>query len=139
MIQKVMGFRYSAKIEFDRMDLSNEEAEKALIVQLADRNIISNEFVQKRFGADPDLEKIRINREDKDRASNRMTKKLGPFAPLDDSLKKVALQLGIATPGQVGLSLNDKLQDEETFLELKNKFTPKKEVKGVPGQGRPKM
>ena len=138
MIQKVMGFRYSAKIEFDRMDLSNEEAEKALIVQLADRNIISNEFIQKRFGADPDLEKIRINREDKDRASNRMTKKLGPFSPLDDSLKKVALQLGIATPGQVGLSLNDKLQDEETFLEMKDKFTPKKEVKGVPGQGRPK-
>jgi len=138
LIQKVMGFRYSARIEFDRMDLSNEEAEKSLIVQLADRNIISNEFVQKRFGADPDLEKIRINREDKDRTTNRMTPKLGPFSPLDDSLKKVALQLGIATPGQVGLSLNEKIDSEETFLEMKSKFEPKKEDKGVPGQGRPK-
>lgn len=138
MIQKSMGFRYSAKVEFDRMDLSNEEAEKALIVQLADRNIISNEFVQKRFGADPDLEKVRINREDKERASNRMTQKLGPYTSMSDNLKKVALQLGIATPNQVGLLLDEKLDSEETLLELKSKFAPKKEVQGVSGQGRPK-
>jgi hypothetical protein len=138
MIQKSMGFRYSAKVEFDRMDLSNEEAEKALIVQLADRNIISNEFVQKRFGADPDLEKVRINREDKERASNRMTQKLGPYTSMSDNLKKVALQLGIATPNQVGLLLDEKLDSEETLLELKSKFAPQKEVQGVSGQGRPK-
>lgn len=138
MIQKSMGFRYSAKVEFDRMDLANEEAEKALIVQLADRNIISNEFVQKRFGADPDLERVRINREDKERASNRMTQKLGPYTSMSDNLKKVALQLGIATPNQVGLLLDEKLDSEETLLELKSKFAPQKEVQGVSGQGRPK-
>jgi len=138
MIQKAMGFRYSAKIEFDRMDLSNEEAEKALIIQLADRNIISNEFVQKRFGADPDLENVRINREDKARSSSRMTDKLGPYTSTNDNLKRVALQLGIATPNQVGLPLNDKLDTEETLLELKNKFAPKTKDKGAPGEGRPR-
>jgi len=138
MIQKAMGFRYSAKVEFDRMDLSNEEAEKALIIQLADRNIISNEFVQKRFGADPELENVRINREDKERSSSRMTQKLGPYTSTNDNLKKAALQLGIATPNQVGLKLDEKLDSEETLLELKSKFAPKKEVQGVPGQGRPK-
>lgn len=138
MIQKAMGFRYSAKVEFDRMDLSNEEAEKALIIQLADRNIISNEFVQKRFGADPELENVRINREDKERSSSRMTQKLGPYISTNDNLKKAALQLGIATPNQVGLKLDEKLDSEETLLELKSKFAPKKEVQGVPGQGRPK-
>ena len=45
MLQKAMGFRYPAKIEFDRMDLSNEEAEKALLIQLADRNLVSEELV----------------------------------------------------------------------------------------------
>lgn len=138
MIQKAMGFRYSAKIEFDRMDLSNEEAEKALIIQLADRNIISNEFVQKRFGADPDLEKVRINREDKERAGNRMTQKLGPFTSIDDNLKKVALQLGIATPSQVGLALEPNINNEQTLLEMKSKFAPTKDIQGVSGQGRPK-
>lgn len=138
MIQKSMGFRYSAKIEFDRMDLSNEEAEKALIIQLADRNIISNEFVQKRFGADPELENVRISREDKQRSKNNMTQKLGPFTSMSDNLKKVALQLGIATPNQVGLTLDEKLDSEETLLELKSRFAPKKDVQGVSGQGRPR-
>lgn len=139
MVQKAMGFRYSAKIEFDRMDLSNEEAEKALIIQLVDRNIISNEFVQKRFGADPDLEKVRINREDKERSKNQMTQKLGPYLSNNDNLRKVALQLGIATPSQVGLELGDNANNEKTMLELKSQFAPKqKDVTGVSGQGRPK-
>lgn len=138
IIQKAMGFRYSAKIEFDRMDLSNEEAEKALIIQLADRNIVSNEFIQKRFGADPELENVRISREDKQRSKNNMTQKLGPYTSTSDNLKKLALQLGIATPNQVGLLLDEKLDSEETLLELKSKFAPQKDVQGVSGQGRPK-
>ena len=141
MVQKAMGFRYSAQIEYDRMDLSNEESEKALIVQLVDRNIISNEFAQKRFGADPDLENVRINREDKARSKNQMTQKLGPYTSNNDNLSKVALQLGIATPNQVGLSLDSKLDEEKTLLELKQEFAlPSKQAKkqGVPGEGRPK-
>ena len=133
MIQKVMGFRYSAKIEFDNMDLSNEEAEKALIIQLADRNIVSNEFVQKRFGADPELENVRVERENKEEL------KLGPYVTNEYNLRKVALQLGIATPSQVGLELSDNANNEKTMLELKSQFAPKqKDVTGVSGQGRPR-
>jgi len=132
MIQKVMGFRYSAKIEFDNMDLSNEEAEKALIIQLADRNIVSNEFVQKRFGADPELENVRVERE------NKTESKLGPYVTNDYNLRKVALQLGIATPSQVGLELSPNDNNEKTMLELKSQFAPKKDIQGVSGQGRPK-
>ena len=133
MIQKVMGFRYSAKIEFDNMDLSNEEAEKSLIIQLADRNIVSNEFVQKRFGADPELENVRVERE------NKIESKLGPYVTNEYNLRKVALQLGIATPSQVGLELADNANNEKTILELKSQFAPKqKDVTGVSGQGRPR-
>lgn len=120
MIQKVMGFRYSAKIEFDNMDLSNEEAEKALIIQLADRNIVSNEFVQKRFGADPELENVRVERE------NKAESKLGPYVTNDYNLRKVALQLGIATPSQVGLELSPNDNNEKTMLELKVSLPPRK-------------
>ena len=68
LVQKAMGFRSPAKVEFDRMDLSNEEAEKSLLIQLADRNIVSDELIQTRFGFDPDMkeldqiEKIEIER-----------------------------------------------------------------------------
>ena len=130
-----MGFRYSAKIEFDNMDLSDETAEKALIIQLADRNIVSNEFVQKRFGADPELENVRVTRE------NVAEEKLTPYSSQEDSLRKVALQLGIATPGEVGLPLGTKNNGEKTLLELKKEFAPApKQVQkqGAPGEGRPK-
>jgi len=140
MVQKAMGFRLPAKIEFDRMDLSNEEAEKALLLQLADRNIVSDELIQRVFGFDPDTEKTRLNRENRERKSNRMVKKAGPFfdANFENVAKKMAMQLGLATPSQIGLELEDKKEGEMTALEMKLKTTPQKEsLPGQPQQGRP--
>ena len=148
LVQKAMGFRYPAKIEFDRMDLSNEDTEKALLVQLADRNLISDELLQSRFGFDPEIEKTRLNRERRERDSNRMVQKAGPwFDPeLDNSLRKIALQTGIVTPSQVGLELDKKKSGEKSALESKIPSSPIKSPKpnineqlpGQPGQGRPK-
>jgi hypothetical protein len=149
-VQKAMGFRYPAKIEFDRMDLSNEDSEKALLIQLADRNVISDEILQKRFGFDPDMEKSRLNRESRERGSKRMVNKAGPwFDPeFENSLKKISLQSGIVTPSQVGLELEKKKANEKPALEMKVPSIPKptklandpssESLPGVPGQGRPK-
>ncbi len=146
LVQKAMNFRYPAKIEFDRMDLSNEDAEKALLVQLADRNLISDELLQSRFGFDPDIEKNRLNREKRERDSSRMVKKAGPWhdPQLDNSLKKIALQSGVVSPSQVGLTLDKKKNGEKSAMELKNEATKNKvptsdNLGGVPGQGRPKL
>jgi len=148
IVQKAMGFRFPAKIEFDRMDLSNEDAEKALLIQLADRNIISDELLQRIFGFDPDMEKSRINREDRDRSNNRMTEKAGPYfnPQLEDNLKKIALQTGIVTPSQVGLELLKKKPSEQTSMEMKIPKIPPQggstntdtQPAGVSGQGRPR-
>jgi hypothetical protein len=150
LVQKAMGFQYSAKLEFDRMDLSNEDTEKALLIQLADRNIISDELVQTRFGFDPDMEKIRLNRENRDRESSRMVPKAGPwYDPMfEENMKKVALQIGLATPSQVGLDLEKKKAGEKTVLEMKTVSLPPgksnnvkdspESLKGEPQQGRPK-
>jgi hypothetical protein len=150
LVQKAMGFKYPAKIEFDRMDLSNEDAEKALLIQLADRNIISDELIQTRFGLDPDMEKNRLNRENRDRESTRMINKAGPWHDPnpENALKKIALQLGIVTPGEVGLKLNSKKNGEMNGLELKQQLQPSKptplasdspeSLPGEPQQGRPK-
>jgi hypothetical protein len=98
LVQKAMGFKYAAKIEFDRMDLSNEDVEKSLLVQLADRNLISDELLQTRFGFDPDMERTRLNKENRDRKTERMVNKAGPwYDPLpENSLKKIALQTPMA-------------------------------------------
>jgi hypothetical protein len=150
IVQKAMGFKYAARLEFDRMDLSNEEAEKALLVQLADRNLISDELLQSRFGFDPEIEKIRINRESRERETNRMVPKAGPwYDPMfEDGMKKVALQIGLATPSQVGLELEKKKAGEKTILEMKIPSGPvgipssvkdsPESLKKEPQQGRPK-
>ena len=149
LVQKAMGFPYPAKIEFDRMDLSNEDSEKTLLIQLADRNIISDELLQTRFGFDPDIEKSRINRENRERKTNKMVNKAGPwYDPIpENSLKKIALQSGVAAPSEVGLVLDKKKISEKSAIELKNN-APKSPTKlakdsneslpGIPGQGRPK-
>jgi len=151
IVQKAMGFRYPAKIEFDRMDLSNEDAEKALLIQLADRNLISDELLQTKFGFDPEMEKSRLNREKKDRTSKRMVPKSGPWhdPQFDNALKKLSLQLGLVTPSQVGLDLPKKKPSEQTALEMKMNQpkpptklandSPSESLPGVPGEGRPKL
>ena len=150
LVQRAMGFKYPAHIEFDRMDLSNEDAEKALLIQLADRNLISDEIIQSRFGLNPDMEKSRLNRETRDRAGDRMIQKSGPWhdPQVDNALKKISLQNGIVTPSQVGLELEDKKPGEKTSIEMnrppniptgpKLEDLSKQKNKGQPNQGRPK-
>ena len=143
-VQKAMGFKMPAKIEFDRMDLSNEDAEKALLVQLADRNLISDEMLQRIFGLDPDIEKNRLNREHKSRDNETMVPKAGPWynPQLEDNLKKIALQTGVVAPSQVGLDLEKKKSGEKSALDMKSPggggSSPINSLPGQPQQGRPK-
>jgi hypothetical protein len=149
IVQKAMGFKYPAKIEFDRMDLSNEETEKALLIQLADRNLVSDEMLQNRFGFDPDMEKTRLNRETRERKSRRMVKKAGPWhdPQIENTLKKIALQSGVVAPSQVGLELEKKKSGEKSAIDMKQPSTKQptqlakdspESLPGIPGQGRPK-
>jgi len=148
MVQKAMGFKQPAVIEFERMDLSNEEAEKALLIQLADRNVISDELLQTNFGLNPDLEKSRLNKETRERKTSKMVNKASPYhdPEFDDGLKKIALQMGLATPSEVGLQLEEKKEGEKSVVELnteseieKMKAQPKPPAPPAPpGQdGRP--
>lgn len=63
IVRQAMGFRYKAHIQFDQMTLSDEAAEKNLLIQLADRDIISHETLLERFKEIPQIENIRIKRE----------------------------------------------------------------------------
>jgi hypothetical protein len=151
-VQKAMNFRDPARIEFDRMDLSNEEAEKSLLIQLADRNLISDELLQRKFGFDHDMEKSRLNSEQRARKSKRMVRKSSPYhnPEPEEGLKKIALQSGTVSPSEVGLELEPKKDNEKTLLEIKQDSLPNKTTKlandpsseslpGQPQEGRPKL
>ena len=74
-----MGFRKSAHIVFDQMSLSDEAAEKNLLIQLADRDIISQETILERFKEVPSVEKVRLKREQKERSNDAYPDKASPF------------------------------------------------------------
>lgn len=66
-VQKSMGFNHPAEIHFDNMVLSDEAAEKNLLIQLADRDIISIETLRDRFGELNNIENVRVKNETKQR------------------------------------------------------------------------
>ena len=78
-VRKSMGFRKSAHVVYDQMSLSDESSEKQLLIQLADRDIISHETVLERFKEIPVVEKVRLSREGGDREAEKIPPKASPF------------------------------------------------------------
>ena len=109
IVRQAMGFRYKAHIQFDQMTLSDEAAEKNLLIQLADRDIISHETLVQRFKEIPEIEKIRLKRELKDRGNDAYPDKAGPFhnANLKGDLEKIQKQ------GDINMKLRDKQQKQQ--------------------------
>jgi len=79
IVRKALGFRKAPHIVFDKMSLSDESSEKQLLIQLADRDIISHETVLERFKEVPNVEKMRLKRETKDREDDKLPEKVSPF------------------------------------------------------------
>jgi len=105
IVRKAMGFRYPAYIQFDQMTLSDEATEKNLLIQLADRDIISHETILERFKEIPEIEKIRLKREVSAREEGKTSPKASPYhdPKHKQNLEKIALQSGKVTPQDVGL------------------------------------
>lgn len=141
IVRKAMGFRNAPSFEFDIMSLTDEAAMKKLVLDMVDRNLLSDETAQNLFGINPDMESVRIKREAKAREEGKMVNKAGPFfePQPDEQLKKIALQSGVVAPSQIGLDLPPKKPGEKSALDFKamqKKKTPGAKKKGIPG--RPK-
>lgn len=104
-VQLAMGFAEPATVEFNYLELGDEESEKNLLVQLLDRDILSSERVLKVLGYDPRLENIRVMKENKQRSSGKRADKAGQYhnGEKDFTLQKVALERGWYAPEHVGL------------------------------------
>lgn len=135
-VQKSMGFSEPAILHFEHMILSDEAAEKNLLIQLADRDIISIETLRQRFGELHDIEDSRVKSEGKKRAKRQMPLKADPFhnGNIDTDYRKISLQ-----KGEIGI-------EDLTNLKPKLDFsaslpgTPQETTKKIPkNNGRPKF
>jgi hypothetical protein len=157
LFRQAMGLRLPAKLRFDRMILSDEAAEKALLVQLWDRNLVSDDTILERFGEDGSLELLRGRRERRERKSGTRLSKAGQWHTDEDEkmhdLNKLALQRTLTSPNQAGLPVKEQYKknpfldalDAQTKMKAVSKpsgggggTTKKTNKGGNPGQGRPK-
>lgn len=126
LVQNAMGFRLPAKVRFDRLVLTDEAAEKALLVQLADRDLISVGTLQERFGEDPIIEEVRQRAENRKRKSRKLPRKSGPWhePQLQEKLIQSFVGQGVLTPSEVGVELNERKEGELSPLEMRAKPAP---------------
>lgn len=144
VIQKAMGFRYPAVVEFDYMNLEDPASLNTLLLNMADRNILSDEFVQRKLKAIPELENKKIERERNKRESAGVDK-VSPYHQVDKehNLHKIALQNGLVAPSEIGLELEEKKAGEKSLMDhktqqLKMSKVKEKDTKVAGPNGRPK-
>lgn len=141
-IQRAMGFRFPARVVFDRMTLNDEAAEKQLLLHMADRDYISIERLQEMFGLVPEIEQVRIRREARRRKRGLVSPKASPFhdPQPEQGLEKIFAQSGAYAPSEFGVELEDRKPGEKTPIQSQPKpKAPANEPLNGPlaGPGRP--
>lgn len=120
LLRARFGFREPFRVVFDSPTLSDEAALLKLLIDLADRNYVSVETLQERFGAIPEIEAVRLRREERDRAAGRAPAKAGPYH-LDSQqqafLQRAFVQQGAVAPSEVGVDLKPREGPHKTLLE----------------------
>lgn len=118
LVQKAMGFRFPAQLSFDHL-LTDEAAEKQLLLNLWDRNLISDETLQENYNLSPEIELVRIRREERRRKNGSVPPKASPFhdPQQEFGLKKIFAQLGTVTPSEVGVQLEEGDPSEKTLID----------------------
>lgn len=120
ILRDVFSIKQPFDITFAVPNLSDDSAEKKLLVDLIDRDVLSGEFVQERFGADPEIETARMDQEKRKRDSEELPQKAGPYH-LDSQqkpfLQRTLLQNGEVTPSQIGMDLPKPKNGEQKPVE----------------------
>lgn len=123
LVMRAMGFSGNARVLFTYNVLSDDAAEKALIRDIWDRDILSTESVLEMMGYDPDIETIKINREARKRGVST-PEKAGPYHnPFHNEEKeKLFIQSKVYSPSEFGLDLEDK--KGKSPLEIEQEVAP---------------
>jgi hypothetical protein len=142
MVANAMNFKDIPTIRFDSIVLSDESSHKKLLLDLADRNIISHETVMERFNEVPHIEKKRVQKEERERRNDKMPDKASPYhdANLHNEITKILVQSGLVSKDSLDDMGFDTLDDMEKLnrdrLVPKPTLSPSSTPSGSPG--RPK-
>jgi hypothetical protein len=132
IVQQAMGFRLPAQVVFDQQTLTDEASMQRLLIDMADRGLISEEAVQERFSLIPEIERVRIRRETRMRRDGNMPFRPGPFVTdTQEAVKKIFAQNGAMSPPDFGIDATPADSIEQ------GGSAPVDRPKGQPGQGRP--
>jgi hypothetical protein len=138
-VQHAIGAAHPAFVSFDRV-LTEEAAERRLLIDFMDRDGASLESMQERLGFVPEIEEVRLRRESRKREGRRLPPKASPFhsPQVLEQLEKAFAATGAYPPSQFGVDLEDAKPGEQApgaiLAELKAQEGP---PPGQPGQGRP--
>ena len=142
IVQRAMGFRYPAEIHFDSIVLSDEAAQKNLLIQLADRDIISQETLLERFRELPTIEKVRVKREIRERDTEAYSpQKAGPYHNPQHSndVAKIALTKDLVDTEEYLEKLNIPHSDSPPSLDNQTPKPPNDTSNDTSSPGRPKF
>lgn len=136
LVCRAMGFQGTPRVLFTYNVLSDEAAEKALLIDMVDRDLISSESVRDAFGFDPDIEQIKVTREARSRGKSTPYKASPYHSPMvDEDIKKAYVNSGAYPPSQFGITVDKKY--DVAPLEIKEANSPKPNLVNPDG-GRPK-
>lgn len=138
---KALNIKEKPVLTFDRMILSDEAAEKQLLLHLVDRDIVSNESILEKFDFVPHIERARVNKESKKRGKSAPAKASPYHNPeKDHELKKIILQSGGVAPSEVGVELEKRKAGEKSKHDLLMEANKEKQNSFNPSNpnGRPK-
>jgi len=140
---KALGITDKPVISFETTILSDEAAEKQLLLHLVDRDIVSNESILEKFNFVPYIEKARIKTESRKRGKSSPLKASPYHNPeVNNEFKKIILQTGGVAPSEIGVDLLPKKEGEKSRHDLNIESLKQKVVTDKfdpPNQaGRPK-
>lgn len=144
-VQLAMGFNSPAKISYDQISLGDDSAMKKLIMDLVDRDIISDEDVIDNFDFIPSIVKSRLKRQIEARKNGESAPKASPFhnPQIEDDLKKIILSGGGVAPSELGIELLPRKSGEKSNKEIdgenmKNRQMQPQKYSPIGQNGRPK-
>lgn len=130
MLQEALGDKQPARVVYDNMTLYDEAAEKMVWVQLIDRDLVSVETMQERFGMIPEVEQMRMKRERnlRDGETGKMPQKAGPFhnAQFEQDVTHTALQQGTLAPTEAGVKKKPREKGDKSLLDQQEKMENKR-------------
>jgi hypothetical protein len=132
IIQKELKFKKRPVIRFSNNDLHDERTYYNLLVQLLDRNVISDQTVLERIDEIPEIEISRIQKETALRDTDQIPDKAGPYHRPDlelqqkHELKKIRLQQEL---------INENTDNSNNLM----KKVPKREKLGRPSNSPDKV